>query len=134
MTKKSKIFVRIEEICSYYGIKSTREFAIKHLGYHDAEKIYRLGRKDVYPGVEVIIDIANHFPEIDLTWFLTGKGKMLKNENLEMNTVNEPTAEYKTVTLNYKDAFDFARAEAEHHRDMNKSLMDLLEDFRNNRK
>ncbi|MBL7729462.1 MAG: helix-turn-helix transcriptional regulator [Dinghuibacter sp.] len=47
------------------------------LGYSNAEKLNRLFRdKDARPGYDTIMDIANHYPDLNIEWFLKGEGEM----------------------------------------------------------
>jgi uncharacterized lipoprotein NlpE involved in copper resistance len=69
------------------------------------------------------------FTDVDMNWFISGKGNMLKKDNVEGNILSDPIVPYQALTLNYKDAFDFARAEAEHHREMNTALLKVIEDL-----
>jgi hypothetical protein len=129
MNFNSNIYERLLKIVEYHNIENINIFALKYLGYKSAEKLYRLNRENSNPSFEIIQDIANKFPEIDMNWFITGQGNMLKKDNVEGNIFHEPQATYQKVTLNYKDAFDYARAEAEHHREMNKALLIIIENL-----
>ena len=114
---------------SHHGIESVNYLATRSLGYNSAEKINRLKKEGNWPSYDIIYDISAKFTDVDMNWFISGKGNMLKKDNVEGNILSDPIVPYQALTLNYKDAFDFARAEAEHHREMNKLLMKLIEDL-----
>lgn len=71
IASRLKNFVQHKEL-------STSAFT-RALGYKSCEKVARLFRaKSVAkPSVDIVADIANHFPELDIKWLLTGKGEML---------------------------------------------------------
>jgi len=81
MNKKSNFFEKISQIIDYYGIKNVTSFAKDYLNYTSSEKINRLKDNNKHPSYEILVDISNKFEEIDANWLLTGRGKMLKNDN-----------------------------------------------------
>lgn len=59
--------------------KLTLADLIKMLGYTGKEKIYRIVReKEASPSYDTIADIGKAFPELNLDWWLMGRGSMLK--------------------------------------------------------
>lgn len=92
----NEIFTRILQISEYQGFKSVNEFAKKGLGYSSSEKISRLKQPNALPSMEIIKDIANKFVNIDMNWFVTGSGKMLKSDNAQPTpTAEEPMQFYE---------------------------------------
>ena len=56
---------------------STTAFS-RILQYKSCEKIARLFRADgAKPSVDIVADIALHFPELNIRWLVTGQGEML---------------------------------------------------------
>lgn len=48
------------------------------LQYKSCEKIARLFRSEkAKPGVDILVDIAFHFKELNMRWLITGQGEML---------------------------------------------------------
>ena len=72
-------FNRIEQISDYYGFKSVNNFAKEGLNYSSAEKLYRLKDENSRPSVDILEDIANKFEFVNMNWFITGRGEMLRN-------------------------------------------------------
>lgn len=54
----------------------------KALGYqNNSGKIYRIVQeKDAAPGYDTISDIAKKYPELNIEWWLFGRGDMLKSD------------------------------------------------------
>ena len=87
-------FNRIEQVADYYGFKSINIFAKEALKYASAEKLYRLKEENTSPSVEILQDIANKFEFVNMNWFITGRGEMLRNsskndEKCEICTVKD---------------------------------------------
>jgi hypothetical protein len=73
------------------------------LGYKSSEKLHRLFRESgAKPGPDVIMDIANQYPELSKEWWLTGKGDMLtpaleKTYPHSVNNFEPPDEELKSM-------------------------------------
>lgn len=71
------IVQRLKEFMTYKGINASQLAAC--LGYRSSEKLHRLFREEgAKPGPDVIMDIANQYPDLNKEWWLTGKGEMLE--------------------------------------------------------
>ncbi len=75
-SKTSIFFERISEVLISKGFKNLNDFAINGLGYSSSEKLNRLKDASKKPSVDILIDIANKFEDLDAGWLLTGKGQM----------------------------------------------------------
>lgn len=69
LVKRLKIFMEAEN-------NNVKQLADR-LGYRSPQKLYRLfNLPNASPSCEIIGDLANTFPDLDLNWLFTGKGKM----------------------------------------------------------
>ena len=78
----TNFFDRIMQIADYKGYKNPSEFAKRGLGWTSSEKINRLKDETKKPSVDILIEISNKFDDVNLGWLLTGKGEMLKEEEI----------------------------------------------------
>ena len=78
----TNFFDRIMQVAEYKGYKNPSEFAKRGLGWTSSEKINRLKDESKKPSVDILIEISNKFDDINLGWLLTGKGEMLKEEEI----------------------------------------------------
>lgn len=78
----TNFFDRIMQVAEYNGYKNPSEFAKRGLGWTSSEKINRLKDESKKPSVDILIEISNKFDDINLGWLLTGKGEMLKKEEI----------------------------------------------------
>lgn len=89
-------FKRLLQVIEFQGFKNINDFALNGLKYESSSKLNRLKDDKNKPSVEIILDIANYFPNINTHWLLTGKGNMLLTSNDPLNTsLNEPNEIYK---------------------------------------
>lgn len=80
MKENTNIFDRILQIVDSYGLKNVNELA-DVLGYSSAEKLYRLNRKpDAKPSFEIIEDLSNKFDDLNIKWFVSGKGPLKSSD------------------------------------------------------
>ncbi|VXB56700.1 conserved hypothetical protein [Flavobacterium sp. 9AF] len=88
-------FKRLLQIVEFQGFKNINDFALNGLNYDSSSKLNRLKDEKNKPSVEILLDIANCFPKINIHWLLTGKGNMLldKEESTSLY-INEPAEEY----------------------------------------
>ncbi|PZP39521.1 MAG: hypothetical protein DI598_19900, partial [Pseudopedobacter saltans] len=81
----------VQRLGEYMNVKKLNqsEFATL-LGYDSSEKISRLFRKEgAKPSADIIEDISNKFEDLNIEWWLTGKGGMLK-EISDIAVISEP--------------------------------------------
>lgn len=73
------IVKRLKEFIDYKRLNSLT-FS-QELGYNNSEKISRLFRNEgAKPSCDIIEDISNKFEELNIDWWITGKGRMLKSQ------------------------------------------------------
>ena len=94
----NNIYSRLLQIVEYKGFKSINDFAKNGLGYSSSEKLNRLKKENTSPGFDIIQDITNKFEDINMNWFVSGKGEMLYNKDA-LPQVSEPSASYGHVTV-----------------------------------
>lgn len=64
-----------------------------HLGYKNSEKISRLFRSVSHkPSYDILRDLCIKFPNLSISWLLTGRGNMLKNEEIHSKKKQEKVA------------------------------------------
>lgn len=89
-------FKRLLHIIDYQGFKNINDFALNGLKYESSSKLNRLKDEKNKPSVEILLDIATNFPNINTHWLITGKGEMLLTPNESLNaTLKEPNEVYK---------------------------------------
>lgn len=123
MDKNSDLFERIMEIIRYYKIKNISEFSKKYLGYESPEKINRLKKGDRFPSFEILSNIANKFEEIDMSWFITGKGKMLKTSTKNEDIAFENFEKYMDTTIK---EVEFLREQLTNLQQENSDLISII--------
>jgi hypothetical protein len=70
------IATRLKSFMEYKGLSTTAFSRI--LRYKSCEKIARLFRANgAKPSVDIVADIARHFPELNIRWLVCGQGEML---------------------------------------------------------
>jgi hypothetical protein len=95
------IVQRLKAFMTHKAINASQLAAC--LGYKSSEKLHRLFREEgAKPGPDVIMDIANQYPELNKEWWLTGKGEMLeiakeKTYPHNSNTVEPADIELKSI-------------------------------------
>ncbi|MBF01675.1 MAG: hypothetical protein CMP76_00100 [Flavobacterium sp.] len=88
-------FKRLLHIVEFQGFKNINDFALNGLKYDSSSKLNRLKDEKNKPSVEIILDIANQFPDVNMHWLLTGKGNVLLSQNDTQTThLQEPTETY----------------------------------------
>lgn len=75
LNENSNFFERTLRISSFYGLSGIPELA-KELGYSSPEKLYRLKKPGTKPSVDILQDLSNKFEDLNLSWYITGKGSM----------------------------------------------------------
>lgn len=79
--ENTNIFERIMQLAVVKGFKNIPDLAT-YMGYDSAEKLYRLKRKpDANPSYDIVEDFTNKFEDLNIRWFISGKGKMLISAN-----------------------------------------------------
>lgn len=113
------VLSRIEEIIEYSEAGSLNLFATEKLNYDSSSKLSRFKRENKPPTLEIIMDIMNAFPEIDLNWLLIGKGEMLltdsekpKEDNATVEAKENPgiLPGFKEIVEAIKDQNDILKA------------------------
>lgn len=90
MNKNSTFFERLEVLCKTEGFKTINDLALNGLNYRSSQKLNRLKNAKNRPSSEIIEDIKNRFPHIDLNWLVSNKGEIyLPGSEL---SVREPEA------------------------------------------
>lgn len=51
------------------------------------------------PGFDFMESVARHYPNLNLEWLITGKGKMFKTDNSYDNLFSSPISEEKSVSV-----------------------------------
>ena len=72
----STLFERLLQLTAYLGFKNLRDFSENGLHYAGSQKLYRLKHAVNKPSFELLSDLKNHFPEVDLNWVVQGHGTM----------------------------------------------------------
>lgn len=78
---------RVLQIIEYKGISKSRFYKETGLSNGFLDKV-----KDI--GASKVEDILNTYPEIDIEWLLTGKGRMLKAGSASNNLLKESSGNY----------------------------------------
>jgi len=81
---------RLEAIIEYTG-KRINALA-KDLGFPNGNVLYNIKSRRNGISASLASKIAEHYPEINLNWLLTGKGKMLVENNEESDDLIERVA------------------------------------------
>lgn len=84
------IYKRLLQIVEYKGFKSVNDFAKSGLNYASSEKLNRLKKENTTPSFEIISDITNRFEDININWFVSGRGEM----TIIQSSLNEPAPSY----------------------------------------
>ncbi|QPH39355.1 hypothetical protein [Pedobacter endophyticus] len=125
MKEKSNIFERIEVITEFNGIKGINGLA-EALNYSSPEKIYRIGRDPkAKPSFEIISDLANKFEDLNLRWFITGKGAPF-SEHAYDGDVDEKQ-QHEAADSAPHGEFYRLKLENEHLRDLNQTYLRIIE-------
>lgn len=81
LTKRLELFLQLNKM----DIKTLSH----QLGYIHPQKLYRLfSVPNAMPSCQLITDIADKFPELNLNWLFTGKSPIMNN-NYEMHFLRE---------------------------------------------
>ncbi len=126
-------YKRIDIISKHFGFKSVNDFAKRGLGYASSEKINRLKRENTKPSIDIIITISNKFEQISVDWILTGKGEMLRNNNLSHISVLsylKDNIESLIQDERFNYVIDYIIAKKEEIKQRNK-IESLFDDFKN---
>lgn len=79
-------YKRLIQLVDIKGFKNLNDFALNGLKYDSSSKLSRLKDDNKKPSFEIIEDIANKFEDLNLRWFLLGKGEI--NTGIEIPTEN----------------------------------------------
>lgn len=100
-------FKRLLHIVEFQGFKNINDFALNGLKYESSSKLNRLKDDTNKPSVDILLDIAKRFNNIDIHWLLTGEGEfLLSRKNSKHRNFQDPREEYKSeasiqLTENY---------------------------------
>lgn len=127
-----KIIHRIDQIRKYYNLSYN---AFDNLFGFSNGYIGGQIRKERNVGSDVIEKISCYFTDVNLKWFLTGKGKMFSEDE---RVVNEPPSIYKEDAglekfVNKKIEEKFKTLKQQHEKDiydLNLQLKKIQEDFK----
>ena len=86
----NEFFRRILQLSEYKGFKNISDFAKNGLQYASSEKINRLKKENNKPSFEILLDISNKFDDVNLNWLITGRGKLL----IDDDSVHEQNSTY----------------------------------------
>jgi hypothetical protein len=100
--KNTIFFKRILPIIEFHNIKSVNSFAKDYLNYESSEKINRLKDENKKPSFEILDDISNKFESIDMNWLITGKGEMLRSDNVPEITYRAPITPTSGIDTQHK--------------------------------
>lgn len=123
-------FKRLLQVIEYQGFKNINDFALNGLKYDSSSKLSRLKDEKNNPSVEILIDIANQFPDICLHWLITGIGPMLLNERQnepQNNGIEEPPQYYPSKTGELARSISILREHLLLKEDIIKSLKEKME-------
>jgi len=88
-------FKRLLQVIEFQEFKNINDFALNGLKYDSSSKLNRLKDEKNKPSVEILLDIANYFPKINIHWLITGNGNMLlSNYETVSNNLKEPNEVY----------------------------------------
>jgi len=92
--------IRLNKIQLWTGLNPTQfGDSLKHT--HTENVRVLLKAKDSNPGLKVIKDILETYPQVDARWLITGEGTMLKKET-DIDVVSEPKSEYAILLDRYE--------------------------------
>lgn len=89
LNKDSNFFERTLRIAVFYGFSGIPDLA-KALGYSSPEKLYRLKKENAKPSVDILQDLSNKFEDLDLNWYITGKGELSGSYSRETKIIDKP--------------------------------------------
>lgn len=69
------------------ALKMNTNQLAKELGYERATKLYNIVNKSGNPSYDILKDLANRFPSVNVRWLLTGQGDMFTRQAGELATV-----------------------------------------------
>jgi len=96
---------RVKDIVHLYANGSDKKFS-ELLELSNSQKFNRIfnvdsrNNKIPLPTSETLIAIANKFSDIDLEWLLTGKGEMIKKEEIEFSSGTIEIIKQQLQTIN----------------------------------
>lgn len=84
----SDYYSRVVKIADLLGF-SLNSFAKKGLGYSSYEKLRRLkDSPDNKPSIDILEDINRNFPQVNMTWLISGKGNVLIDDQQNVVYLN----------------------------------------------
>lgn len=113
---------RIKEFIDYRGL-TIRSFELS-VGFSNGAFASQLKNQRTI-GVDKLENILNTYPELNANWLLTGKGRMLLEEPLDV--LQEPQAEYKKLPSTEKELIEVLKNQLEDLKKDKERLHNLLD-------
>ena len=85
--------IRLKKIQVWSGLNPT-QFGDSLKNTHRENVRVLLKKTDSYPGLQVLQDILEAYPQIDALWLITGKGEMLGGNAIVPDIVEEALVAY----------------------------------------
>jgi transcriptional regulator with XRE-family HTH domain len=88
MAKNTDFSERILQVIDYFGI--TRNDFAKKIGYKRSQALYDMINGKALPSYDFFSKLlSSEYSEINIEWLITGKGAMLKSEELNTNIIED---------------------------------------------
>lgn len=118
-------------------IKDRIELLIKEVGVSARAFCRSIGKSDSYNktigdsiGTDVVNNILNTYPQVNVVWLVTGKGEMFIDPEPSIASDNHSTY---YINNNYKEMYEEVRIDNKDLRDENRKLREsLLEEMHKN--
>ena len=133
--KNTTFFERIMQIIDFYNIKSVNSFAKTYLNYDSSERINRLKDENKKPSIEILEDISNKFEDVNIDWLVTGRGEMLRKNNIghRTNGNNSPISGNIEIQI-CKSELDLANTKILYLEKIIKDKEDIIQILKNERR
>jgi hypothetical protein len=80
---------RFKILIKSLGFENPREMSIA-MGYERPDNLYNATNGDRMPGVPLLVDVSNVFENANINWVLTGKGKVLFDQQSNLLAEDQP--------------------------------------------
>jgi phage repressor protein C with HTH and peptisase S24 domain len=101
---RATVGTRINDVMSHFGLSAYQ--LAKNLGYEGPQKLYKLVQNKSKPGYETLMDILDHYPQLNSEWLMRGAGPMLHSDApAERPATVVPVKEAAVKTLNSAPAY-----------------------------
>ena len=95
MVNSADFTKRLEKILSYYGLTATA-FS-EEIDFNRSTISHLLSGRNK-PSLEFVMKVVKHFPEVELYWFLNGKGSFPSTEEISSTAISEVKRKTTTPT------------------------------------